>query len=112
MRAKVARCVSCVPCEKFRRKISVPPAMSASSMASESLAGPTVAMILVCRTRMSIMSRIVRIVPGPVERYLASLNRLNDPGLEEAARMGDERGLPLVYPEVGALLRVLAIAVK
>lgn len=26
--------------------------------------------------------------------------------------MGDERGLPLVYPEVGALLRVLAIAVK
>ena len=30
-------CDSCVPCEKFRRKMSVPAAMSASSVASESL---------------------------------------------------------------------------
>ena len=49
MRAKVAPCDSCVPCEKFRRKMSVPAAISASSIASESLAGPTVAMIFVCR---------------------------------------------------------------
>jgi hypothetical protein len=47
MRSNVVRCESCVPCEKFRRKISVPAAMRASSMASLSLAGPTVAMILV-----------------------------------------------------------------
>jgi hypothetical protein len=38
-----------VPCEKFSRKTSVPAAMSASSIASELLEGPTVATILVCR---------------------------------------------------------------
>ena len=49
MRSNVAACDSCVPCEKFRRKMSVPAAISASSIASESLAGPTVAMIFVWR---------------------------------------------------------------
>ena len=48
-RASVAPWVSCVPCEKFNRMISVPALMSVSSTASESLAGPTVAIILVWR---------------------------------------------------------------
>ena len=47
MRWNVAACDVCVPWAKLRRKMSAPPAMSASSIASESLAGPTVAMILV-----------------------------------------------------------------
>jgi predicted O-methyltransferase YrrM len=51
-----------------------------------------------------------RIVPDAVERYLASLNRNVTPLLREIARHGDERHLPLVDAEVGALLRVLASA--
>jgi predicted O-methyltransferase YrrM len=50
------------------------------------------------------------IVPDPVERYLANLNRQVDPLLEEIARLGAARNLPLVDAEVGALLRVLATA--
>jgi len=38
-----------VPCEKFRRKMSVPAAIKASIIASESLAGPRVEMIFVWR---------------------------------------------------------------
>lgn len=49
------------------------------------------------------------IVPAAVEQYLAFLNRASDPLLDEIARAGE--GLPLVDPEVGALLRVLATAV-
>jgi len=52
-----------------------------------------------------------QIVPDPVERYLAALNRLNDPVLEEIARAGQDQQLPLIDAEVGALLRVLAAAV-
>lgn len=48
------------------------------------------------------------IVPTAVEQYLASLNRSSDALLDEVARAGE--GLPLVDPEVGALLRVLATA--
>jgi predicted O-methyltransferase YrrM len=51
-----------------------------------------------------------RIVPDAVERYLATLNRLTDPLLEDVARLGREQGLPLIDAEVGALLRVLALA--
>jgi predicted O-methyltransferase YrrM len=51
------------------------------------------------------------IVPEPVERYLAGLNHLPDPLLEEMARVGDEQDLPLIDAEVGALLRVLATAI-
>jgi len=47
-----------------------------------------------------------RIVPDPVERYLAGLNRLSDPVLNDIAKAGTD--LPLVDAEVGALLRVLA----
>ncbi len=50
------------------------------------------------------------IVPDAVERYLASLNRSDDSVLKEIARAGQERELPLVDAEVGALLRTLAIA--
>ena len=51
------------------------------------------------------------IVPDAVERYLASLNRANDAVLDDIATRNEKRGLPLVDPEVGALLRVLATAV-
>jgi predicted O-methyltransferase YrrM len=53
-----------------------------------------------------------QIVPDAVERYLASLNRVSDPVLQEIAREGQDRDLPLVDAEVGALLRVLAMAVR
>jgi len=52
-----------------------------------------------------------QIVPDPVERYLAGLNRVIDPVLQEIARTGKEQDLPLIDAEVGALLRVLATAV-
>jgi hypothetical protein len=39
-----------VPCEKFRRKTSVPAAISARIVSSVSLAGPIVEMIFVCLT--------------------------------------------------------------
>jgi predicted O-methyltransferase YrrM len=53
-----------------------------------------------------------QIVPDAVERYLASLNRVSDPVLQDIAREGLDRNLPLVDAEVGALLRVLAMAVR
>lgn len=52
-----------------------------------------------------------RIVPAPIEAYLASLNRLSDPVLDEIARAGRAEGLPIVDAEVGALLQVLATSV-
>jgi predicted O-methyltransferase YrrM len=52
-----------------------------------------------------------QIVPDAIERYLAGLNRSSDPVLDDIARGNATRGLPLVDPEVGALLRVLATAV-
>ena len=51
------------------------------------------------------------IVPGPIEQYLAGLNHQADPVLEDMARTGAEQDLPLVDPEVGVLLRVLATAI-
>src|SRR5438874_6011569 len=51
------------------------------------------------------------IVPDAIERYLASLNRFGGPVLDDLARANVERGLPLIDAEVGALLRVLALAV-
>src|SRR5579872_1735364 len=100
--------------------MSVPAAMSASMMASVSLAGPTVAMIFVCRILVLGSSFLVlgpriasmgQIVPDAIEGYLASLNRAADPVLEEIARGNATRGLPLVDAEVGAFLRVLATAI-
>lgn len=52
-----------------------------------------------------------QIIPDAVERYLRSLNRLDDDVLRDVARAGEEAGLPLIDAEVGALLRVLATAV-
>jgi len=51
------------------------------------------------------------IVPDLVEQYLSSLNRTHDAVVDDIARAGVERGLPLVDAEVGALLRVLATAI-
>jgi predicted O-methyltransferase YrrM len=51
-----------------------------------------------------------QIVHDAIERYLSGLNRSRDAVLDEVARVGAERGLPLVDPEVGALLGVLARA--
>src|SRR5438270_10440101 len=52
-----------------------------------------------------------QIVPQAVEQYLAQLNHASDGVLDEIARTGAEQNLPLVDAEVGALLRVLAMAV-
>lgn len=54
---------------------------------------------------------MANIVPPPVEHYLATLNRARTPVLDEIARSGDERDLPLIDAEVGALLRVLGLAI-
>jgi predicted O-methyltransferase YrrM len=51
-----------------------------------------------------------QIVPDAVERYLAGLNHLVDPVLEQIAEEGARQDLPLVDAEVGALLRVLAVS--
>ncbi len=53
-----------------------------------------------------------QIVPDAIEGYLAQLNRGGDTVLDEIARGNATRGLPLVDAEVGALLRVLADAIK
>jgi predicted O-methyltransferase YrrM len=50
------------------------------------------------------------IVPDAIEKYLAGLNQAGDEVLADIARGNETRGLPLVDAEVGALLRVLAIA--
>ena len=52
------------------------------------------------------------IVPDAVEQYLAGLNRSATPVLQEIAAAGAARKLPLIDAEVGALLRVLALAVR
>jgi predicted O-methyltransferase YrrM len=52
------------------------------------------------------------IVPEPIEQYLASLNLQQDSVLREIAEAGLETRLPLIDPEVGVLLRVLATAVQ
>ncbi len=53
-----------------------------------------------------------QIVPDAVERYLSGLNRNVDAVLAEVARKGKEQNLPLIDAEVGALLQVLARAVR
>ncbi|HUK34492.1 MAG TPA: O-methyltransferase [Vicinamibacterales bacterium] len=53
-----------------------------------------------------------QIVSGAVERYLASLNHQSDAVLSDIARAGARDDLPLVDPEVGALLRVLVLATQ
>jgi predicted O-methyltransferase YrrM len=52
------------------------------------------------------------IVPDAIEQYLAGLNHFGDEVLDAIARGTQQRGLPLVDAEVGALLRMLATAVN
>jgi predicted O-methyltransferase YrrM len=52
-----------------------------------------------------------QIVPDAVERYLSGLNSVADSILREIAEEGAQQDLPLVDAEVGALLRVLAVAI-
>jgi predicted O-methyltransferase YrrM len=52
-----------------------------------------------------------QIVPDAVERYLSGLNSVADSILREIAEDGARQDLPLVDAEVGALLRVLAVAI-
>jgi predicted O-methyltransferase YrrM len=51
-----------------------------------------------------------QIVPDAVERYLSTLNRAGDAVLDQVARDGLARALPIIDAEVGALLRVLALS--
>jgi len=53
-----------------------------------------------------------QIVPDPVERYLSALNKQPDEVLRDIAAEGAKQDLPLVDAEVGAMLRVLALAVR
>jgi predicted O-methyltransferase YrrM len=53
-----------------------------------------------------------KIVADAIEQYLAHLNRGTDSLLNEIAADGEKRNLPLVDAEVGALLRVLATAIR
>ena len=52
-----------------------------------------------------------RIVPDLVEQYLSQLNHQSDAVLQQVARTGADRHLPLVDAEVGALLRVIATSI-
>ncbi len=52
-----------------------------------------------------------QIVPDPIERYLAGLNHLGDPVLDDIARAGAADDLPIIDAEAGALLRVLATSI-
>lgn len=47
-----------------------------------------------------------------IERYLADLSAHDDPVLAEMERIGTERNFPIVGPQVGRLLEVLARAVR
>ncbi len=52
-----------------------------------------------------------QILHDAVERYLAGVNRCEDPVLDAIAAEGDRRDLPIVHPETGRLLQVLATAI-
>ncbi len=51
-----------------------------------------------------------QILPEPIERYLAGLNRRPDPVLDAIEADGRRRDLPIVHPETGRLLKVLVQA--
>ena len=72
IRCAEARCCSWVPCEKFRRKTSVPAAMRARTASSVSLAGPIVEMILVRRTVMRTSRRGYRLLTIAALEYAVS----------------------------------------
>lgn len=49
-----------------------------------------------------------KVLHEAIERYLGDLNRWSDAVLDEIARTGAERSLPLIDPEVGTFLGVIA----
>jgi predicted O-methyltransferase YrrM len=56
------------------------------------------------------MAIMGQIVPDLIEGYLASLNRLSDPVLDDIAHTGVREHLPVIDAGVGGFLRVLAAA--
>ena len=50
------------------------------------------------------------LTPGPVLGYLAGMRREPHPRLRTIAAEGEAEGLPLVYPDTGALLHTLALS--
>ena len=53
----------------------------------------------------------MNLVHPEVDRYLARLAEPSDPVLREMEKLGTERGFPIVGPQVGAMLEVLAAAI-
>ena len=97
MRTTTAPCSAWVPCEKLRRKTSVPAAMSASSAPSAAQAGPTVAMILVSRPMGNESSNL-----GGALGYHRGLGMLPE-WFETARADAERRGLGHILPVLEAL---------
>jgi predicted O-methyltransferase YrrM len=64
-------------------------------------------MIFVCLTRVVYNRRMTTLVDPAVVGYLAGLSRLPHPQLDVVAREGRAEGLPIVFPETGAVLHAL-----
>jgi predicted O-methyltransferase YrrM len=64
-------------------------------------------MIFVCLTRLVYNREMTTLVHPAVVAYLAGLSRLPHPQLDVVAREGRAEGLPIVFPETGALLHAL-----
>jgi len=88
MRAIMTPWVSCVPCEKFKRRTSAPAVMRSRSAASVLVAGPTVATIFVCLTASAYNTAMT------IKSWL-------DAAVQEAER----RGLPQLKPLLETLAR-------
>ena len=109
----VARCDVCVPCEKFRRKMSTPAVSSASSISGVLVAGPTVATILVWRmggASLQSVSAMRQTIAQPVLDYLERHHPPLEPVLESIRAEGLAAGLPLVDAATARLLRALVIS--
>ena len=50
----------------------------------------------------------MNLVDPAIDRYLAALAAIDDPVVAEMERLGAERDFPIVGPQVGRLLEVLA----
>ena len=114
-----------MPCEKLRRNTSTPAAINASSTAG-ALRGGTdgrddlgVPHGVTCYLQalgfregrgLQLLIHMANITPQPVMDYLAGLRRDPHERLAVIDREGRGDGLPLVYPDTGALLHTLARA--
>ena len=106
-------CDSCVPCEKFRRTMSVPAAISASSIVVGIAGGADGGDDLRVAHGLESTSRLwARSFPTPssVPRAAESHARRSRSSTTIARDGRRSSSLPLVDAEVGALLRVLATA--